>query len=90
MKIKPKLHSLRSHAKRRAFERYGMSLNRKDIDEMVHQIQSGKAIFIEKQSIRVSKFAVVVRDTKMVAIYDKVRKTIVTVLPVAERGALTP
>jgi len=76
-----KTHACRIHAKRRAAERYGVAVNRAALREVTRQIQSGEAAFVEKQSLRLSCFLVVIDGRKMIAIYDRVRKTAVTFLP---------
>lgn len=72
----------RIHAKRRALERHGLQLNRFDLFEMVKLIQGQKAEFVERQSLRVTVWRVPWGDRKLKVVYDKVRKNIVTVLPV--------
>ena len=76
-----KAKAQRRHAKTRALQRYDLDLSREDLEELVRQIQLGKAEFILRQSCRVSFFAVELRGQKFPVVYDKQRKTIVTVLP---------
>lgn len=70
----------RYHAKKRALERFDVSLTTADLNLVVQMIQDGRATFIEKQSNRVSVFAVIINDKKVNVVYDKTRKTIVTFL----------
>ena len=62
-------------------ERHGLSLNRHQHAELVKQIQTGQARFIEKQSNRVSVWAVKHEGSEIRVIYDKTTKNIVTALP---------
>lgn len=69
------------HARSRALERYALDLSGEDLLDMVAQIQDGRGTFIMRQSHRVSLFAVTVRGELVPVVYDRNRKTIVTVLP---------
>jgi hypothetical protein len=71
----------RKHAKRRAFERYSLWLGSVDMQDMIAQIQGGRAVFIERQSRRVTLWVVEAQGKHVPVVYDKSRKTIVTVLP---------
>lgn len=62
-------------------QRFGIEANKTDLDNIIEQIESGRAIFIEKQSNRVSAFLVELKDIKMAVIYDKQRNMVVTCLP---------
>lgn len=73
-----KAHNQRVHAERRAIERFGVLL---DIPQAVKDIQSGKATFVERQSLRCTVWKITQQDKEMVVVYDKNRKMIVTVLP---------
>lgn len=68
------------HAKRRAFERYGVQLNRKTYHAMVRMIQSGKALFIRRRSNRVSLFYLVYQERAFKVVHDSKRHRIVTFL----------
>jgi hypothetical protein len=70
----------RYHAKKRALERFDISLTTADLDKVVQTIQEGNAAFITKQSHRISVFSILINEKKMNVVYDKVRKTIVTFL----------
>jgi hypothetical protein len=61
----------RKHALRRIRERYGISLSQEEYWNIVRQIQTGKAKFVERQSCRVTLFRVTVRDIAIVVSYDK-------------------
>lgn len=75
----------RAHAKRRALERYGLEINRHQMREIVKQIQSGKAKHLLTQSNRTSVKLVSFNNTELIAVYDKLRKNIVTFLPNKEQ-----
>lgn len=73
----------KKHAKRRAKSRYCLQLHDHLYNKLVKQIQEGRdVVFLEKQSNRVSFFALKNDGVWLPVIYDKERKTIVTVLPV--------
>ena len=76
-----KLKAERLHAKRRYKERFNISLSRKQLNDIISNIQNGKdAIFLCKQSNNFSKWIVNVKGNKAIAVYDKNRKQIVTFL----------
>ena len=68
------------HAKRRAFERYGLTLNRDSYGEMVKIIQSGKATCINKLSNRTKTFYVPFQGKVYKVAYDNKSHKIVTFL----------
>lgn len=69
-----------AHALRRASQRLGLTLNESDLHKVIKDIQSGKYKCVEVQSNRVSKFKVTIKEVEVVAVYDKLRKTLVTFL----------
>ncbi len=71
----------RIHAKRRLEERFGLTINRHQLRDLVLQIQSGKAEHLETQSNRISIKAVTVNGQKIAVVYDRNRQNIVTFLP---------
>jgi len=72
-----------NHAKRRAYQRFGIRLTHAEYIDMIRQIKKGSAKFVRRQSNRVSVFEVWLPDlTTAHAVYDKQRHTIVTLLPV--------
>lgn len=75
-----KTETLRKHAKKRLAQRLGMTVNRHDLRAMVGLIQSNKAIFLERQSNRVTLWELEYGGEKFVAAYDKNRKVIITAL----------
>lgn len=68
------------HAKKRFAQRFGVVICNDTYRDMVKQIQTGQAQFIEKQSNRVSKFWVQWGDRRVPVVYDKQRGKVVTVL----------
>lgn len=83
MKLKKK--SLVTHAKRRLYERYGFNVTTAELQEIVKEIQTGKAQSSGKISNRVSNWIVNFRGTKVKVGYDRLRKCIITALPMEER-----
>lgn len=77
---KGKGKSQTAHALRRASQRLGLSLNERDLLDVIQDIQSGKYKCLQVQSNRVSKFKVTIKGVEVVAVYDKLRKTLVTFL----------
>lgn len=71
----------RIHAKRRAYERYGLQLNKASYQDIVKLIQIGQTVCVERQSSRISVHELVYQGAKMRVVYDKTRKTIATFLP---------
>ena len=69
------------HAKRRFLERHGFYLNSFVEREMIKQIQSEKAKFIEMTSNRKTTWEVEYEGEVFRIVYDKQRKSIVTCLP---------
>ena len=73
------------HAKRRAFERYGIILNHDKYRAMVAAFQEQKNNkFIRKQSNRISVHDFRYEDNIYRIVYDKERKVIVTFLSIEE------
>jgi AraC-like DNA-binding protein len=68
------------HAKRRFQERFGMTLTQNIHEQMISDIRHGRAVFVQKQSNRVSVFDLTVEDTPVRVVYDKQRRSIATVL----------
>jgi hypothetical protein len=82
-----KVRAQRVHAKRRAYERYGLTLNRLDLRGMVQQIQGGRAVFVERESLRLTRWIVVVHDLHVTVVFDAQRHAIVTCLPLCDAVA---
>ncbi len=71
----------RAHAKRRALERHGVSLNRFDLLAIREMIDKSKAKFIERQSADRTVWLINYKDVEMVGIYSRRHGTLVTVFP---------
>lgn len=84
---KKKKKSQYQHAQKRASERYGLTVGHKTYEELCRKIQKHDCVFLEKQSNRVTMFAVCIEGEWMPVIYDKDRHSIVTFLP---KEALDP
>lgn len=89
MPKKNKAKSQKKHAKRRFYERFGLLIEENDLNHIRNKIQEGDGELVEKQSNRVSKWRVPFKDSIFTVIYDKMRKTIVTVLPNEENDEKT-
>ena len=77
-----KIAGQRIHAKRRAFERYGVVLNRDDLRTLVRQIQREPGRFIERRTTRITIWRVTLPDgQEAIAAYDSRRGSIATLLP---------
>ena len=76
------------HLKRRFYERYNLEITNQDIKEMVRKIQNQQAEFIERQSNRITIWKLQFRDKDYTIVYDKVRKSIVTVFPEMDEKTL--
>lgn len=71
----------RQHAWKRLLQRFGIAVPLDDLDQMVIDIQNGKYRLLERQSRRVSIFAVTVEGHDVAAAYDRERHAIITFLP---------
>ncbi len=72
---------MREHSKRRASERHQVSLNGKDLRNIVKLIQENRGKFIERRSLDRSTWEVKYNEQILRVVYSKRHKTIVTVLP---------
>ena len=70
----------RMHVKRRFLERFGIELSRKKRLQIIDEIQSGRATFIEKESTRVSLFDVSIEHQVVRVAYDRLRKELITAM----------
>jgi hypothetical protein len=80
-----------SHARRRFYDRYGIQLTDALHQDLVRKIQDGRAVFVEKQSNRVSVFDLNVEGQEIEAlavrvVYDRERHIIVSALPPSTVG----
>ena len=80
-----KARSQRDHFKRRVQQRYGVTIDKRLYRDIIERIQRGEAVPIEKQSLRLTVFGVTIEAegevVDMRVVYDRDRKTLVTVLP---------
>jgi len=76
---KTKKQTQKIHAKIRCWERLGIYISNDVIERIVKDIQTQKAIFLERQSNRITKWKVDIENIPCIAIYDSNRKTIVTI-----------
>lgn len=73
-----KKRAQKQHTYWRSLERFGMVF---DTAEAIRKIQSGRARFVKRQSNRVTLWALEMGGKEVVAVYDKLRHTIATVMP---------
>lgn len=79
---KSKKKSQKQHTQRRACQRYGLTIGPKTYYELCNNIKNMKdCVFLEKQSNRVSMWAVKMEGQWICVIYDKERHSIATFLP---------
>lgn len=71
----------RQHAWKRLLQRFGIAVPLDDLDQIVTDIQAGKCRLLQRQSRRVSIFAVTVEGHAIAAAYDRERHAIITFLP---------
>ncbi len=79
-KRKSKSQNLRWHAKRRAFERYGINLNHKLLNSIKKRIKTKNAVFIKRHSLRVTEWEVEVASKNVRLLYDSIHHEVVTCL----------
>lgn len=72
---------LTHHAKVRAYERYGIRLNRESYRELCGQIKRGASEFVSKTSNDRSVHRVELDGVKLNVVWSKKRRRIITVLP---------
>ena len=82
-----KAKAQQQHAMTRLRQRYGLELNKNDYCNIVSIIKKAstgreaEAEFITRQSNRVSVWKVLYAGFQLVAVYDRMRKTVCTFLP---------
>jgi hypothetical protein len=77
---KTKSKSLEIHARKRLMERYGLKYSKTLVDALLNQVHNGKAVFLKKQSLRVTIWDALYGEIMIRFVYDKKRKAIVTFL----------
>lgn len=78
---KHKERAQRAHFIRRFTERIGYVPGDVTIDEMIRQVRSGESAHLYDQSLRVKIKGVKINGDKIVVVYDKMRGSLVTVIP---------
>lgn len=78
---KSKKESERIHFKQRLLERYGILISDTSVNKLCQEIRECKYVCVEKQSNRLKKYILTIKDTEVIAIYDKKRGMLVTALP---------
>ncbi len=79
-----KCHAERIHAKRRAEERYGVTLNKHDYKEISKSIMRGEQAVLKRQSLARTIYLIDYQGQQLKAVYDKKRHQVVTFLPIEE------
>lgn len=72
--------NIKAHARKRIQERLNFVPNKEDFKNMVKLIQDGETELVRKQSNRVTIHKMNYKDQSFLAVYDKQRQLIVTVL----------
>jgi hypothetical protein len=73
--------SQRRHAIKRANERFGLIFYKEDLNKLVKIIQTEDGITGKRIDSRLTLFYIVYRDVSMHVVYDRVNKSIATVMP---------
>ncbi len=70
----------RLHARGRVWSRLGVEFSKEDARGVVSAIQHNKAKFVDRQSNRVTRWAIDIHGIPCVCVYDNKTKEVVTVL----------
>lgn len=81
MAKRTKASSQRAHTIKRLEERFNIEINNNDYNELCFICRRGQGKFISRQSQRVTRWLVNFKKQEFIAVYDKTRGTVVTVLP---------
>jgi len=65
-------------------QRHGLTVITRELKEIARAIMSNKGEFVKRKSLRVSIFNVPFRGGQVTVYYDRLRHTILTVLPPEE------
>jgi hypothetical protein len=76
-----KIYDQRRHAKKRARQRYGVTLSTRQLYEIAQKIINGDSQFVERGSCRVSKHLVQYQGMTFYVAYDSNRKSVCSFLP---------
>lgn len=72
---------MRQHARERALQRYGLELNREDLDNIVKLIQGHNGQFVERLTNDRKLWRVCYKGVWLNCVFSKRNKTLVTILP---------
>ena len=76
-----KKDSCKIHIKRRFKKRFGLDINRFDIQELTKNILNGDNVLYEdKQTNRVTAYTLIFKKKRCVVVFDRMRKVPITVL----------
>lgn len=75
-----KASTQKRHARRRAYERFGVELTQSVVVPIRKAIEEGRAPLLHRQSHRVGLYLVDLAGRKALAVYDRNRKVVVTFL----------
>jgi hypothetical protein len=84
MTLRDPLHreTQRTHAIRRAFERYGMVISNREYERILDMIAEGKSIVLGAARTGGEMHEVVLRRRTLIAVYRREDRTIPTFLPI--------
>jgi hypothetical protein len=85
LQVVTKAAAERRHARRRAFERYGLELNMRTRRGIVEAIRTGRSRPVRRGSNRTTVHDVDVAGTTVRVVYDSERGELVTFLPPGRR-----
>lgn len=77
--MRNKNRSQRTHARKRAVQRTGITYGKRTRDEWVRQICERQAVFLEKLSDRIHVYAVRHEERHVPVVYDRTTKEITSV-----------
>ena len=80
-----KRHAERIHAKRRASQRYGITLNKYQYREISKMIMKGQEFVLSRPSLARTIYLIEYMGKQMKVVYDKKRHQVVTFLPYADK-----
>ncbi|MGB5105562.1 MAG: hypothetical protein WBP42_02500 [Candidatus Zixiibacteriota bacterium] len=74
------------HAKLRAMQRVGLNISKGTLEQIARMIQSGRAVFVARQSLSRTIWDVELQGKTIRVVYYKPTKQILTFLPREEKG----
>ncbi len=78
--MRSKRRDQQRHAQQRALARTGLNIGQRQQDAIVDKIRTGEAVFVRKESNRISVFDVEYEETTLRVVYDKQRKSLATIM----------